>query len=367
MDKQHLTLTQGSLLIALFITGSSFILGINHRAEQDSWASVLIAYLLMLLLSALYVRILKLYPDTLCFFDVIEAIAGKFFGKIIIAFFAFYGLHLGALVTRDFSEFIKVVSMPETPQLPLILIILITSMYLAASGIKTLGKWSVVAFPLLLGGLALTIFFSANIFNKSFLFPILNTPYKVILLGAWEILAFPFAETIVFLNLICSVKKETNIYKMYALGISLGALLLLIVMIRNILVLGPELIKISYFPSYSAAKAIQAGKILQRIEGTITINFVLGGITKITICLIFAARALAKLLNVNSYRRLIVPSTLIILALTINAYTNTVEMFNLINIYALYALPFQVIIPFLLWITAEIKNIMNRLRLDKLS
>ena len=287
---------------------------------------------------------------------MVEIIVGKALGKLVILLFAFYALMLGALVTRNFSEFIEVVAMPETPQLPLLLIILIAAVYLTLCGVKTLGKWAMLALPFLVFIVAITVIFSVNIFDKTFFYPILNNPPAVSFFGAYETLAFPLAETVIFLDLLYYIKKEANLYKMYILGVSIGSLLLIIVMTRNILVLGPDLIEISYFPSFSAAKAIQTGKILQRIEGTIAINFVLGGITKITVCMLFATKAIAKLLCLPSHQLLIIPCGLIMLAVAANSFISTIEMFSFINIYALYAFPFQILLPVLLWITAEIKH-----------
>jgi spore germination protein KB len=356
MKKHQLSLTQGCFILSLIITGSSFIVGVNNRARQDAWASLLIGCGMMLLISLVYVRIVSLYPDTNGFFNTIDNITGKALGKVITLLYAFYALQLASAIIRNFTEFIKIVLMPETPQLPLMLVFLVVSSYLVRSGYNILGKWAMVTFPIVLFMVTITVLFSFNIFDSRFLYPVLDNPPSSIFFGAFEILSFPLAETILFVDLLYNIKKGTNPYKMYLYGLSLGSLLLLIVMVRNILVLGPDVIAISYFPSYSAAKAIETGKILQRIEGTITINFVLGGITKISVALLFAAKAVGHLLNLRSHKNLIIPCALITLALAVNAFGSTVEMFDFINIYDIYAFPFQIFFPFLLWIIAEVKN-----------
>jgi hypothetical protein len=48
-------------------------------------------------------------------------------------------------------------------------------------------------------------------------------------------------------------------------------------------------------------------------------------------------------------------SPMLMMAFCEIVYTNITEMFEWFNIYRFYAIPFQIILPLLLWILAEIK------------
>jgi spore germination protein KB len=113
--------------------------------------------------------------------------------------------------------------------------------------------------------------------------------------------------------------------------------------------------KSSYFPTYSTVRVINIGDFLTRVEGLITINFTLAGITKIAVCVIAASRGIKKLLNLTDYRIAVFPVSLLILALAPIIYENAVHMIDFLNVYRFYAIPFQILLPIIIWIVAEVK------------
>ena len=141
---------------------------------------------------------------------------------------------------------------------------------------------------------------------------------------------------------------------MYSLAIV--AVIFLVVVIRNLVLLGEGLLKLEYFPSFAAARLINLGSIFPKIEGTISMNFVLAGIVKITICLIAAVKGVCHLFGIEDTRRMIVPVGLIALALAAIIYKSAMEMFKFVDYYWIYAFPFQVIIPLVVWFAAELER-----------
>jgi spore germination protein KB len=82
----------------------------------------------------------------------------------------------------------------------------------------------------------------------------------------------------------------------------------------------------------------------------------LSGFVKLCICLIAAGRGIAKALNFSNYRQIIAPVGLLMVILSLIIYSNTREMLDWANkIYPLYAILFQVVLPLIIWIAAEIK------------
>jgi spore germination protein KB len=92
----------------------------------------------------MYARIIRLFPGK-DLFEILEILFGAIGGKILIALFTWYPIHLGALVLRNFSEFTQISAMPETPQLPMMILMVLTTIYLARHNMKGVGKWSTVA------------------------------------------------------------------------------------------------------------------------------------------------------------------------------------------------------------------------------
>ena len=246
--------------------------------------------------------------------------------------------------------------MPETPQLPIMLVLLLVTVYLAKSGIQTIGKWAIIVLFILLTVLFLTVFLLLNQMDFTNILPIMNHSTKTILAGSYRLFSFPFAETVLFLSLADSIKKEDSPYKVYVYGVSLGAIILLLVILRNIEALGPALYESSQFPSYTAARIINVGDFLARVEGTISMNFILTGITKITICLLAASKGLCSLFQIKDYKKVVFPVGLTAMALASIIYKSAIQMLNFIKIYEIYAILFQIVIPVLIWVGAEIKT-----------
>jgi spore germination protein KB len=355
MPKEIISSKQAIAIIVMFLFGSSVVLGVNSELCQDTWLGLLVSVIMFVPLFIIYSRIMKLYPQK-DIFIIIDELFGKVIGKIFTILMSWYALHLGALVLRNFSEFIQVVSMNETPEVVLMIAMIIIVIYLAKSGIEVLGRWAIVAFVIIIISIIVTLMFTASKADFNNLLPIFNHSPKEILSSAYSILSFPFAETILFTTIVCTIPKKDSPYKIYLYGTLLALIIFIVIITRNIAISGAPSIKASYFPSYSSARLIGVGDFLTRIEGSITINFILAGITKITVCLFAAAKGIAHLFKVTNYRSLITPAGFLMVALCSILYSNITEMFAFLPTYSIYAIPFQIIIPVIIWITAEIKK-----------
>ncbi len=354
MNKQFVTLRQATSIIVVYICGSSVVLGGFSDAGQDSWICLILSQIIAIPMILIYARIIDLFPKQ-GLYEIFNILFGKIFGKIPTILITWYAIHLAALVLRNFTEFIAIVSMPETPQLPLMIIMILVTVYLARSGVKTLGKWSLIVLPIIIAIMFLTIFLLLNQMDFNNILPVMNHSTKEILSGAYELFTFPFAETVLFLTIADCIKKEDSPYKVYVWGLVVGALILFFVILRNVTSLGVPMLKSVYFPSYVAARIINVSDFLARIEGSISINFIFGGITKITLCLLAASKGLANLFNLQDYKKVILPVSLTVMALCSILYTNTMEMISFLPIYAIYVIPFQILIPILTWGFGEIK------------
>ena len=354
MHKEMISIRQAFCMIALFICGSSVVMGGSSEAGQDSWISLLMAFIGTIPILLFYARIMRLYPDK-DIFEIFDALFGKIIGKVFTILMSWYALHLCALVLVNFSQFIEIMSMPETPQLPLMIVMLAVTTFLAASGVETLGKWSVVVLPVTCLIVVLTVIMSLKHMDFSNIQPVMGTEFNKIAAGSLKLFSFPLAETVLFLGLASSVKRQTNPYKLYIYATAFAVLVLLVVMVRNIELLGPALMKIEYFPSYIAARIINIGDFLTRIEGSISMNFVIAGITKIAVCLLVAAKGIAHLFGIPNYRKILIPVALLTLSISTILYKTAMEMFAFLETYQYYALLFEIIIPIIVWVCSEFK------------
>lgn len=353
MKNEKATFSQVMFSIVLFNFGSSVVIGITGGVEQDGWFTILLASLLVIPLFLVYGRIIRLFPQK-DLFQVLELIFGKIAGKVLTVLYIWYAVYLSALVLRDFSEFIHVSTMPETPQLPILILMVLTTVYLVRSSMSSIGKWSLVMSAFVLAMVALTFVASIPDIRLENFMPVLShTPAKIAR-STFEVFSFPYTETVIFLGLAGSFQKKANPYKMFLYSLIITTVTFLLVFIRNLSLLGATIMSLNYFPSFSAARIIEVGDFLARIESSISTNFQFAGIVKTACCLLAASKGMASLFDLDHCRPIVLPMAMLALALGAIAYKNTMDMIAFLAYYPYYAFPFQVAIPLAVWVGGEI-------------
>ncbi|MDF2547313.1 MAG: hypothetical protein K0R93_2211 [Anaerosolibacter sp.] len=355
MNKEVISDKQGITLTILFVWGSSVIIGSGAGAKREVWLAILLGMTGGILLSLVYARILYLFPNqNLC--DIVLHIFGKYIGGLIIVLYSWFAFHLGALVLRNFGEFIITVALPETPMIVPMILLSFLCIWVSKEGIEVLGRWGEL-FIIFLGIIMLTtLSFSTTEVEINHIRPFLLEGWAPVLKGAFSSLTFPFGETVVFLMVLSCLQQRGSAFKTYPIGILIAGLLLTAFGARNILVLGSEKAMVTYFPSYAAVSRIDVAEIFTRIEIVVSVSFIISGMVKISICLMAASRGLAKLTGLGNYRIIITPVGLLMVNLSYFIYGSIMEMVEwAFKVWNFYALPFQVILPIGIWIAAEIK------------
>jgi spore germination protein KB len=355
MFKELLTEKEGVALSVMFIIGSTLVAGGATEAGQDAWISIILAMIMALPVLTIYARLLHLFPGK-DVFAIIDHVCGPYIGKVLSILFVWYAFHLGALVLRNFSEFLKEVSMTETPGYVIDLPMILLCIWAVKGGIKVLGRWAGLIFTVLLFIILTTEFLSFTRMNLGNLKPFFYKGALPVVDGAFTVFSFPFAETVLLISVFSSLNSSISPYKMYYLSLLTGGTLIFILVLRNISSLGFPYIATQYFPSYIAVSLINAGQFIQRIEVVVSITFLLSGIVKVSICLYGASVGIARILDFKDYSMITAPVGLLMVNLSTIIYTSMQEMFEWIKIYRYYAIPFQIILPIIIWIGAEIKT-----------
>lgn len=352
MQREIIPSRQAVCLMIMFIIGSAIVLSPGSSAKQDVWIAILLAMAVSFPVYFIYSRLTIMFPGK-DLYDILHILYGNFIGKVLSLAFVWYFFHLGAMVMRNFSEFIRLVSIPETPQFAITLCMGILCIWAVRAGLEVLARWAGFVLPLLLAIVLITLLLSMTKIESFSLKPVLYDGLKPVLNGALSVFTFPFAETVVFTTILNSLRKTANAYKVYVLSVVIAGLLMLMVSIRNVMLLGFEASSMLYFPTYAAVSVINIAEFFQRNEVVVSMTFLLGGFIKVSVCLYAASKGLARVLNITEYRHLAAPMGLLMMDLSILIYCNIMEMFDwAFNIYSFYALPFQVLLPVVTFIIA---------------
>lgn len=359
--KEIISKKQGIGLMALFIINGSVILPTAVEAQKDLWIAIILSILFSIPMVIIYARLLSNFPQK-DLFDILQNVFGKFIGKGLCILYTWFAFHLGSIILRDFGEFIRIVAMPATPQIIMMLVPCFLSIYLLKLGLEVLGRIgnffaiAIILSILIFGALMIPIL---NINNIR---PVLSNGIKPVLMGAFSAFSFPFGETILFTTIFSSLEKKQSVYKVYILGLLIGGSTLLFTNTFDLLVQGIDTYSSMYFPGYFTVSRVNIGNTIQRVEIVGALIFTIGTFFKLCICMFVAVKGTAKIFNFRNYKFIVTPIALLSINLSHLIYDNSVQLVAWSSkIWPYYSFPFLAILPILILVTTEIK----KKRLDK--
>ena len=356
MKNEVITERQAIIVVTLFIIGTTLLNGTGGQAKQDAWIGIIIAISWSIILLLMFSRILSLYPGK-DLFDILQTVMGKFIGKIISILMIWFAFHDGSTIIRSLEDFTITSVFPDTPIVVYMIPFTILVIWSLKEGIEVLGRWSEF-FVWVVISMFLTIsLLSISQMDTSNLKPILNNGYTPVLKGAFSSFSYPFGETVIFTMVFSNISKTKNYKKTFIVGLLIGSGIIFLATLRNILVLGSDTISRIYFPSPEAISLINLGSILQRLESAVFIIFLVCTFVKVSICTFAVCNGISKVFGFDDYKFTATPVALLMLTFSLFIYKSTMEMSAwTTNIWPYYSFPFEVIIPLVVFILAEIKS-----------
>jgi spore germination protein KB len=150
--------------------------------------------------------------------------------------------------------------------------------------------------------------------------------------------------------------KPNEPKKIFIKGLLTATLILLIANLRNLFILGVPSLKQFYFSSYQTVSVISIGEFFTRFEILIGVNLLLACFIKLCVLLFTSSIGLAKLFNIKGYKKMAAPCGLMMAFLCMINFGNTEEHFRFMKFFRIYTVPFEVILPIIIWIAIEIKT-----------
>ena len=358
--KEQLSGNQLTNLVIIFLLGTSVITGsrVLVSAGRSAWAALLLAAAgavpLILILGALQKR----FPGK-NIAEYSEIILGKFLGKFLNLVYLIYLLLLLVLISDNLSLIYTALFYIRTPTWFFDLTLYLLCFLGAWGGLNCIGSLAEIASPLI--GLVIILtsilaFISPTAeFNR--LFPMLTEGLKPILQAAWFTFAFPFGEIVVLATFFSAVEKGKSIVMPFLKGLVAGTAIYLFTAVRNLVVLGPEVLGLQSFPSATVVRMIQVGGFIERVEAFIVIFWVLSIFMKAVI--VFYASSLFAVQIFPVKNKMLFWPLIILIAFLVDVYLiNTQFLINYINenIYP-YMVVLQIFAPAFLLLVAQFRGL----------
>ncbi len=299
---------------------SGYIISVTRN---DSWAMAFTGLLLTLPIVAIYAALLRRFPGK-SLIEIDDIIFGPVLGRFVSVLYLFFFLSLCALNTRDLGNFVVGYMMPETPVVAVIILFLLACVYAIHKGIESLMRLSALFCILTVGAVVVNSIMILKDVQLDFLKPFFRLPLMKYVQGTVSVTAVPMGEILAFTMIAPMLGKRQKAGKPLALGLTFSAVFMAVVMLRDIMTLGP-LVSIVSLPSFESVRYVSLAGILTRMESIYAVILTILFLFKVCILMYAFILGLSELLNFDSYPRLILLSAALVALYSLFVFESVME------------------------------------------
>lgn len=336
LEKGVISNSQLTILIVSFLQGMILTIDFTYViTRQGTWLAVLAGFVAAILLALLYTAITQKFPGW-NLIQINDCVFGPYLGKVVSLSYIWFFFEVGIHYSYFFNSFWITYIMPETPRAAFLIMFLIVCAMAVSKGIEVIARCSFLfSAVVVIATVIITVLLIPEM-KPSNLFPVIEFTAKQFIQAVHIILAIPFCEMVVFLMIFPYTAENSKVRKPVLLGVCLSALQLLIVVLRDILVMGPRILNTAAV-SFAVSRIIDIADVLTRLDILVAIVLLITAFVKISVFYYATVLGLAQLLKLRSYLPLVVPIGILATAIAINLYSSDME-----QIYAaLYIWPFN--------------------------
>ncbi len=359
IDKSQISGRRFMFTVAFYLQSSalltSFIAGVS---KQEAWIPVALGIILCIPFIFLFRTLMVMFPEK-NFLQMLDEVYGKVAGKIIGIGYVWFFLTLTALNLRDIGDFAKITFMTETPHMMLTLICVLVSIWAVRHGFRVVSRYSMLFTIAEFIIVALSIVLLLDQMDLTNLFPVFTQPVMKYVQSTHIITAIPFGELVVFLMVTPCVKKLTprETTKYWFIGMAMGMAVLLVVLLRDISILGNTL-HLFALPGLVTLRLVNIGAALSRVEIIFAIALIMLLFFKITVLCYVSTIAVAQLFQTTQYKRLALVVGILIMVYGPTLYPSSVEHTTSARTIEPFILSiFEFVLPLLTFILAKARKL----------
>ena len=331
---------------------SSFVFSV---LKQETWICVILGYLLSLPVIWVYVKLAELYPQK-SLIEINDLALGKVVGKLFSVLYLWFFFSLVFLNTITIGSFVVGYIMPETPLMAVIILFILTCAYSVRKGVESMTRYSALFVIMVLLFIAANVSMLIKEMDFSSFFPIFSFPVTNYIQASHTMAAVPFCDIIVFMMLFPHVEKGRSLRKPVFLGLTFGAITLLVTIVRDTAVLG-VLGAYLTLPTLEVLRLINIGNTLTKVEVFFIILLIILQFFKTSVALFATVKSASQIFGLRSYKALAVVMGALAAGFAAMAFPSSAEMaYWGRNIAAHYSTFFEAVLPVITLIVALIRK-----------
>lgn len=357
IEKGIISSSQLMLTVLCFIQGANLAIAfIYNISKRDTWICIITGYIISFIIILFYIALAQKFSDK-NLLEIFDCIYGPYLGKVFSAAYILFFFFIMVQNLYFFGNFWLNYLMPETPMVPILIMFVFVCAWAVRNGIEVIARCSFL-FVIITAALvvAVTVLLIKDM-KFANLLPVFETPFMDLLQGTHVIAAIPLCEVVVFLMIIPYTNNIKQVKRSVLLGLTLGSTQLLITVIRDITVLGP-LAYIATSPPFGAVRQIDIANVLTRLDIVIAIGVLLTVFMKVSVYYYSIVLGIAQTLGLKSYVPIVVPVGILAISVAMQFFSSAIDQVDIApNIWIIYAIPFQLIIPVLSLIIAKMRKL----------
>ena len=353
MAVHKLSSKHAAAILALFYMGSA--LHMPTGLGTDGWIAYLAGLLIVMPLLLILARLVRLMPE-MNLYDMLEYTLGKALAVIVGLFYFLYFIAWAAVARVYYGTFVQQTSLTRTPLIVILLILFVLCIYLARSGVATVGKWSILLGAVVLFGAVLLTLLAIPDMRLEHLLPIAARGSRAIARGGYRQALWPFGGAVVMLAVLRPLDRKANPYAALLFGAAIACGFFVLNFLRDTAVLGETGMDTLRYPSFQTAGVVRMGVVETRIEFLTALPLILAGLTKAAVCLLAAAGAVARIFRNRDRQSILFPAALFSVGLSVMLLYSREAALFVPTFHQSVAPLFQAVIPVLVWLIAEGKH-----------
>lgn len=357
LEPAYISMFQFAILYFTFIISTIDIFVpylIVQRAGRDGWISVIVALFAMLPVAANAIALTLRFPRR-SLIEYSQIILGPLPGRIVGFFYLIAILILGATTARELVEIMKIAFFERTPGIIFPFLTVFLTTYIVWNGFEVINRVNGIFLPI--GLFFLILVFIAVMPRADFAryLPIMENGFKHTVSGTF-ILVAQMSEGFFLLSVLPFVTQPRKVIKAAFITIPLlnGSLLLGSI---SIAVFGLEPTLRILIPALELSRVIEIPG-LPRLDMFIMAGWYTGIFVKLSVIHYLLVLLTAQWAGLESYKPLIIPYGVIIVALSIHMFASATDLVQFIGSpFTYFLLTFEFAVPLILLVISWLRGV----------
>lgn len=353
----------------LFFLSQEIFLGVGLTrilsiSEQNSWISILIAFVIGFIFLNMIMYVMN-YKKDLNVFEKIDILFGKFSKIINFILFSLVTLYF-MFSLWNLSIYIQNKFLDQTPKFLIMFLFLIPVIYIVNKDIKTISKVSLICFILSIVEFLASVFGLVNYIDFNNFKPLFTNSFNEIISSSFIIIAYfitPFSLILIVPKNTIDEPKKLN--KSFIYFYIIGFLEFLLITSFIISIFGIDYAKLFYYPEFSLLKKISYFDFIEHVENLLSSQWLFSLYIGSVINLYFIKNYL-KYLNIKKLKtKKIIYYIIIFVSLFISPrlFMNTTIEYHVVKEYFIYLYSIPIFVLLIIAIILIKKREKSKLKL----